>query len=62
MLDDVPLPRGRLAITPVTPAEPVVSTAVQTFPVGMSGSAIESDVQTFAVSFLQRSVRHLHEN
>ncbi len=59
MLDDVSLPRGRLAITPVTPAEPVVSTSVQNFPVGMSGSAIESDVQSFAVSFLQRSARHL---
>lgn len=60
MLDDVSLPRGRLAITPVTPAEPVVSTAVQTFPIGMTGSAIESDVQSFAVSFLQRSARRLH--
>jgi hypothetical protein len=60
MLDDVSLPRGRLAITPVTPAEPVVSTPVRTFPIGMSGSAIESDVQTFAVSFLQRLARHLH--
>jgi len=61
MLDDVPLPRGRLAITPVTPAEPVVSTSVQNFPIRMSGSAIESDVQSFAVSFLQRSAAHLHK-
>lgn len=55
MLDDVPLPRGQLTITPVTPAEPLVSIAAQSFPIGMSGSAIESDVQSFAVSFLQRS-------
>lgn len=62
MLDSVSLPRGKLTITPVTPAEPLVSTAAQTFPVGMSGSAIEADVQSFAVSFLQRSAARPHVN